>query len=103
MLRVTIHENGGRPSIQLEGKLMGPWVVPARECWDRLLSEGRTEPIEVDLRAVSHIDNAGRALLAEMISRNSKLITCDCQMKAIVAEIALSGQNPVNRAQRSRS
>jgi ABC-type transporter Mla MlaB component len=103
MLRITTHQNGGRLGIQLEGRLVGPWVAAARECWEQLLSQCGAEPIEVDLRAVSYVDAAGRALLAEMAGRSSRFLTCDCQMKAIVAEIASSGLNPVNNAQRSES
>ncbi len=103
MLRITTHQIEGRASLKLEGKLVGPWVAEVRECWERLLSQSGAEPIEVDLRAVSYVDSAGRALLAEMAGRNSKFVTCDCQMKAIVAEIASSGLKPDKDAQRSES
>jgi anti-anti-sigma regulatory factor len=87
MLRITTHECNDSVTFQVEGRLAGPWVETLQECW-----RARNDPraVEVDLRAVTFVDAAGKALLAEMCGQNAKLIAGDCLMKALVAEIEQS-------------
>jgi hypothetical protein len=87
MLRITTHENGRFFTFQLEGKLAGPWVQVLRDCWEHHTVPPGGAPVHVDLRAVTFVDDAGRALLAEMSEQNAQFYATDCQMKAIVAEI----------------
>ena len=87
MLRITTHENENSLTFQLEGRLAGPWVEALRECWRSQSAQSHTGILQVDLRAVTFVDAAGKALLAEMSRHNAKLIAWDCQMKALVAEI----------------
>jgi len=88
MLRITTHDKGSFLSLQLEGRLAGPWVAILRDCWERQLARSGGQTINVDLRAVTFVDAAGRALLAEMSRQNARFHARDCQMKAILAEIA---------------
>jgi hypothetical protein len=37
MLRITVHDNPGALTFQLEGKLAGPWVREVEECRQRSL------------------------------------------------------------------
>ncbi len=84
MLRITTENEGNLLSFRLEGRLAGPWVAVLRDCWERRPSGRATE---VDLRGVTFVDLAGRALLAEMTRQNAQLVACDCQMRALLAEI----------------
>jgi hypothetical protein len=66
MLRITsAPDGGGGRLVKLEGKLLGPWVEEvARAC--ESASEGR---VSLDLSALTFVDEAGRLLLRELLSR----------------------------------
>ena len=86
MLRITTHSTADSLTFQLEGRLMGPWVTELRECWRRTSCDGK-RAVHIDLRALTYVDAAGEALLADLYRQGADLFACDCQMKAIVAEI----------------
>ena len=88
MLRITTHDESSCLTLRLEGKLAGPWVAVARDCWERQLARSGGQAIHIDLRAVTYVDTAGRALLQQMSRHHAQFIGGDCQMKAILAEIA---------------
>src|SRR5207245_975377 len=78
MLRITTQDKGNSPGLRVEGKLAGPWVAILRDCWERQLARPGGENIHVDLRAVTFVDAAGKALLAEMSRQNAKFYAGDC-------------------------
>jgi ABC-type transporter Mla MlaB component len=87
MLRITLHDESGSLTFQLEGKLVGPWVQELEQCWQRR-RVGRPEPVvRVDLTGVTSIDAAGEELLAAVFREGAELVACDCLMRAVVAEI----------------
>ena len=92
MLRVTIHDAPGSLTFQLEGRLVGPWVQEAQDCWHRLLPSQRIAGIRFDLTAVTMIDDAGKAFLAAAHAQGAQLVASGCLMRAIVAAIT----NPQN-------
>jgi ABC-type transporter Mla MlaB component len=86
MLRITTHSTVDSLTFQLEGRLVGPWVAELRDCWRRTASDGK-RAVHIDLRAVTYVDAAGEALLADLYRQGADLFAIDCQMKAVVAEI----------------
>jgi len=86
MLRITNAEGKDSVALRLEGRLTGPWVTILRDCWQQAVREEGRE-IQVDLTAVTFVDGAGKALLAEMSASNAQFIARDCQMRAILTEI----------------
>ena len=88
MLRITTHDESSGLTLQLEGRLAGPWVAVVRDCWERQLARPGGGAIRVDLRSVTFVDAAGRQLLREMCGHHAQFIAWDCQMKAVLAEIA---------------
>ena len=87
MLRITVHENPGCLTFQLEGKLAGPWVRELEACWQQTLA-GRPGPVvRVDLKGVTYLDAAGKAALAALHARGAGLVAAGCAMNAVVAEI----------------
>jgi anti-anti-sigma regulatory factor len=87
MLRITTQNDNQLLTFRLEGRLAGPWVAEFRDCWQSTMSRGRPPVVQVDLRAVTFVDAAGKELLAGMYRQGANLIANDCQMKAVVAEI----------------
>ena len=86
MLRITTYSTADSVTFQLEGRLVGPWVKELRDCWWRTPYDGE-RTIHIDLRAVTFVDAAGEALLADLYRQGADLFAIDCQMKALVAEI----------------
>jgi hypothetical protein len=87
MLRITVHDNPGPLTFQLEGRLAGPWVRELEECWQSTLASQRKPVLRVDLTGVTFIDAAGKAYLTAMHRQGAEFVAADCLTKAVVAEI----------------
>jgi ABC-type transporter Mla MlaB component len=90
MLRITIQTDAIGTTLELEGRLTGPWVEELKDCWGRA-REGEQE-VSVSLKAVTFIDGAGKALLRLMHRHGVKLTGDGCMTKAIVETIT-RGEN----------
>ncbi len=88
MLRITIHDNLGPLTFQLEGRLAGAWVREVEECRQRTLAGRRGIAVRFDLTGVTLIDAAGKAFLMAMHRQGAEFVAADCLTKAVVAEIA---------------
>lgn len=86
MLRVTVHEDGMLCRLELAGKLTGAWIAETEQVWRASLSPGRT--IEVDLRQLTGIDNAGRDLLAAIQQSGACLIVEGVWLTALLGELS---------------
>jgi hypothetical protein len=66
--------SGSIPMLQLEGKLVGPWVDEL----SRACEELRTPPssLHLNLAAVTFIDPAGITFLSELIQRGATITGC---------------------------
>jgi ABC-type transporter Mla MlaB component len=75
MLRITHdHAHDLDSTIRLEGKLLGPWVTElARPCNELLRTAGS---LRLDLSAVTFVDEAGVALLHDLLGRGVRLAAC---------------------------
>ena len=87
MLRITVNEEVGTLTVQLEGRLVARWVQELEECWQRIAAMQRKPIVRVDLAGVTFVDAEGRACLARMHRNGAELVASDCLTKAIVAEI----------------
>lgn len=85
MLRVTVHEDGTLCRLELAGRLGGPWVPETERAWRYSSCSGRQ--IEIDMRELTGIDEAGLELLAAMHHAGARLIVEGVWMKALVEEI----------------
>jgi ABC-type transporter Mla MlaB component len=86
MLRITAQSDGARRTLVLEGKLAGPWVEEAERVWREAPPDAGRATL-VRLVAVTFVDDAGRALLAEMHRGGAVLVAEGCMTRAIVEEI----------------
>jgi len=92
MLRITMHDAPGTRTLQLEGKLVGPWVREAEACSQRTLADQRNRTLRFDLTGVTLIDAAGKAFLVAAHAQGAELVASGCLMRAIVAELT---HNPI--------
>lgn len=87
MLRIT-EKNGSRPTtLQLDGKLAGPWVEELERAWRRLSASSPDTPIIVDLSGVTFIDSEGRKLLSSMVEQGADLRAAHLMTKYIVDQV----------------
>ena len=98
MLRVTVHEDGTLCRLELAGKLGGPWVAETEHVWRS--SSCANKQIEVDVRQVTGIDEAGRNLLSAMHQAGARLIAEGVEMSALAEEII--GEQTFNGAKQRR-
>src|SRR5712672_1945418 len=85
MLRITVHEDGTFCRLELAGRLAGPGVHETEYAWRSTLRSGRQ--IELEMRRLTDIDDAGRELLSLMHLAGVRLIVEGVWMKGIVEEI----------------
>jgi hypothetical protein len=100
MLRVTIHEDGRVCRLALAGRLGGPWVAETEHAWRS--SSCPDKQIEVDMRQVTGVDDAGRELLSAMHQAGARLVAEGVAMTALVQEITgeITGKQPFNSTER---
>jgi hypothetical protein len=89
VLKITVKQIDLGEIWELEGRLSGDWVAELERCWKDRLSPANV-PLQVQLKAVSYIDAAGKELLARMHGREVAIVGCGCMTKAVVEEITRS-------------
>jgi ABC-type transporter Mla MlaB component len=94
MLRITVHEDGNVRRLELAGRLEGPWVAETENAWRASLRPD--QKIEIDLRQLTAVDDAGRDLLAVIQRAGASLIVQGVWMTALIGE--LSSQQPCDGA-----
>lgn len=85
MLKITVHNLDSRTTLELEGKLVGPWVPEVEACWEA--ERGKSPEFYVDLAGVSFVDAEGRALLIRLHQAGAVLVAKGCLTRAIIAEV----------------
>jgi hypothetical protein len=85
MLRITVQEDATVWRLHLAGRLASVWVDETENIWDSAQTCGKQ--VEIDMREVTGIDEAGRRLLRAMNQAGARLIAKGVAMKALVEEI----------------
>ena len=85
MLRITIHEGNKVCRLELAGRLEGPWVAETEKVWRTSLR--LDQKIEIDLRQLTSVDNAGRDLLAAFHRSGACLIVEGIWMTALIGDL----------------
>ncbi len=85
MLKITVQEDVTLWRLHLAGRLEGAWVAETENTWRSALVSSRR--IEIDLREVTWIDEAGRRLLRAMNQTGARFIAKGVAMEALVEEI----------------
>jgi hypothetical protein len=85
MLRITVEDEGTLCRLHLAGRLAGAWVAETEKTWRSAPVSGR--PVEIDMREVTGIDQAGLCLLQAMNQAGARFIAKGVAMEALVEEI----------------
>jgi hypothetical protein len=85
MLRITVQEDGSVWRLHLAGRLAGDWVAETENMWRSASVSGK--PLEIDMREVTGIDEAGRCLLRAMNLAGARFIAKGVAMKALIEDM----------------
>jgi hypothetical protein len=66
MLKITVHEKPETITMQLEGRVIGPWVNEFDQVWRSLADSLGARKLCIDLRDVLQMDPDGRVVLSEI-------------------------------------
>lgn len=69
MLRITICESPRVKTLQLEGKIAGPWAQELQKTWQSMNTSLGAKDLQVDLRGITFVDNSGRRVLREIYQK----------------------------------
>jgi len=89
MLRITIHDGARAQTIQLEGKIVGPWVEEFSHTWQSLAASLGSKDLHLDLRDVAFVDAKGRQLLREIYQRTNACFLSNSPLTQYYAEDAM--------------
>ncbi len=70
MIRIQAADNPGGTTIAIDGQLIGEYVAEVEESIRKSLEQHNV--VHLFLRNVSHIDEAGHALLSRLSARSSR-------------------------------
>jgi hypothetical protein len=93
MLRITIHEGAKAQTIQLEGKIVGPWVEEFNRTWHSLAPSLGSKELHLDLRGVAFVDVKGRQLLREIYQTTHACFLANSPLTKYFADEAMK-QSP---------
>jgi anti-anti-sigma regulatory factor len=88
MLKITVHNSTNAATLNVEGRLAGPWVEELERSWQAVKDDSPAKPVIVDLCEVTFVDAEGRKLLSSMYSQGARLRTFGCMAKGVVDDIA---------------
>ena len=87
MLRIALHQDGNQCRLDLSCKLYAPWVGETETVWRSAACSG--ERIEVDLRDVTGVDDAGSpSFWPPCMKKENRICRAGLAMTALIDEIA---------------
>lgn len=92
-LKITVSERSDSVTIQLEGRIAGPWVNELDSTWQKLFPRLDSKPLSLDLRGVTFVDDAGVELLAKIYKQRDGQLLADTPMTRHVAQQVMNGHN----------
>src|SRR5579864_6448432 len=87
MMKATIERKGSESLLLIEGRISGPWVEELAQFWHGVLATDASQIITVELKDVTFIDDAGKALLRRMAVEGAAIRGGGCFTAAIVSSI----------------
>jgi hypothetical protein len=87
MIKIQEQENEDGLVIHIEGRLAGPFVPELESCWQTARIRRPFVRIAVDLKEVTCVDRAGRALLRSMYGAGVGFIRAGMATRDILEQI----------------
>jgi hypothetical protein len=89
MLRITIHDEPKVQTMQLEGKIVGPWVDELRRTWCDAASSRGSKKLNLDLRDVAFVDDKGKRLLRDIYQQTNASFIANSPLSRYFAQDAM--------------
>ena len=94
MLRITIQETSEALTINLEGRVTGPFAAELQQAWGQTARQLKARAVYVDLRNVTYVDEDGKRILREIEAQTgAELIATTPWARQLAAEISGSTTN----------
>jgi hypothetical protein len=89
VLRITIHETGDSMVIQLEGRIVGPWVAELGNAWAQAAPRLNSKKLSIDICNVTYVNRGGKQVLRSICAQTgASLIATTQWARFLAAEIA---------------
>jgi len=88
MLKITIRETPEELTINLAGRVAGPWAAELGQAWMKAAPKVKSRPVSLDLRDVTYIDEEGMQILRQIETESgAAMIASTPWTRHLVAEI----------------
>jgi ABC-type transporter Mla MlaB component len=94
MFRASKVEEPSRTIVTIDGQLSCDTIAVVESCCDQAISAGKA--VQLFLRDVSTVDQAGRALLGRLAARGVRLLASGVYTSCLVRALNPCGARPVN-------
>ena len=86
MLRIDTIETNSDVTLELHGRLIGPWVPVLESLWKSKEGSASARTVVVDLTDVTAIDGSARYLLRLMEAKNVRLVGGGIGIRALLGD-----------------
>jgi ABC-type transporter Mla MlaB component len=87
MMKIQVSESDDRVTLEVEGRLAGAFVPELRTAWQAALASRPGVTVQVDLKDVTCVDRAGRALLRSMHDNGAGFVRAGIAIQDILEQI----------------
>lgn len=87
MMKATIKKEATETVVLIEGRIAGPWAEELGQFWNFVKASEGSKTITIELRDVTFIDEAGKALLRRWVGEGAKIRGGGCYTAAVVNSI----------------
>src|SRR5436309_274981 len=87
MMKIQMQETDHGVVIYVEGRLAGAFVPELESCWSAVRARETSRQISIDLKNVTCVDRAGRALLRSMQGNGVGFIRAGMAIRDILEQI----------------
>jgi ABC-type transporter Mla MlaB component len=94
MFRVSKADERSRTIVTIDGQLSGDYIEVVETCCDQAISTGK--PVQLFLRDVSTVDQAGHALLCRLAAKGVRLLARGVYTSYLVRMLNPAGTEPLN-------
>jgi hypothetical protein len=89
VLKITVKTEPQAVAIKLEGAIAGNWVPELTQTWRSLEGSLDGKQVFIDLCDVTHVDDKGQKLLAEIYSETGASFLADRPLAQYFADVAI--------------
>lgn len=88
MLRVSVQNDKNTTTLQIEGKVVGPWATELSHAWPRFWASGKHKKLQLDIRGVTFVDSKGTQILREIVRETGAELLADSPLTQYFANQA---------------